>query len=119
MGITYTSVVISNPADSSLTWEGDFVVDTGAVDSLVPRDVLDAIGVKPKSRRVYTMADGSEVGMDVSTADMEIMGDLIGTTVVFGEAGTEPLLGAIAMQAAGVIVDPRRETLRKLPSIRL
>ena len=119
MGITYTPVIVSNPTDRDKAWEGDFLVDTGAIDSLVPRDVLDAIGVKPKTQREYTLADGSKVDLDTGTADMEIMGTLIGTTVVFGEAGSEPLLGAITMQAAGIVIDPRKETLQKLPTIRL
>ena len=118
MGITYTPVIISNPTDRDKAWEGDFLVDTGAIDSLVPRDVLDAIGVKPKTQREYTLADGSKVDLDTGTADMEIMGTLISTTVVFGESGTEPLLGALDLQAAGVVVDPRKETLQKMPSLR-
>ena len=118
MGLIYAPVTISNPADQDMAWEGDFLVDTGAVDSLVPRDVLDAIGVKPESQREYTLADGSEVTLDVSLARMEILGETIGTTVVFGEPGTDPLLGAISMQAAGIVIDPQNETLTKLPAMR-
>ena len=48
MGVTHVTVVIRNPADPEKTWEGLFLVDTGAIDCLVPRPHLEAIGLKPK-----------------------------------------------------------------------
>ena len=119
MGLIYAPVTIRNPADSSKYWEGTFLVDTGAIDSLVPRDVLDTIGVAPKGQREYTLADGSKVDLDAAPAAMEIMGTLIGTMVVFGEAGSKPLLGRISLNAAGIKVDPHNQTLTKLPSMRM
>ena len=32
---------------------------------------------------------------------------------------TEPLLGVTALESAGIEVDPRNETLKRLPAIRL
>ena len=49
MGAVNANVVISNPADRDRSWEGDFLVDTGATDSLVPRQHLEAIGLKPEA----------------------------------------------------------------------
>ena len=36
MGATHVTVTIRNPALPDKSWEGLFLVDTGAVDSLVP-----------------------------------------------------------------------------------
>ncbi len=47
------------------------------------------------------------------------MGDFVGATIVFGEAGTEPLLGVTALESAGIELDPRNQTFRRLPSTRL
>ena len=116
MGLIYAPVTISNPADTSRYWEGTFLVDTGAIDSFVPRDVLNAIGVAPKGQREYTSADGSQAKLDTAPAVMEIMGVLIGTTVMFGDTNSEPLLGRIALQSAGIEVDTHNQTLTKLPS---
>ena len=52
MGATHVTVTIRNPADPDRAWEGLFLVDTGATDSLVPRPHLEAIGLRPKGRRV-------------------------------------------------------------------
>ena len=100
-------------------WEGLFLVDTGATDTLVPREYLESIGLAPKGHRTYTLADGSEIQMDITVGQLEFMGDVIGATVVFGEVDTEPLLGVTALESLGIEVDPRNETLKRLPAIRL
>jgi hypothetical protein len=37
----------------------------------------------------------------------------------FGPENTEPILGAIALESAGVMVDPVSQTLKKLPALSL
>ena len=74
MDATHVTVTIRNPAEPDRSWEGLFLVDTGATDSLVPRSHLEAIGLKPKGQRVYELADGREITMDITTADIEFMG---------------------------------------------
>ena len=119
MGVTHVTVVIRNPADPEKTWEGLFLVDTGAIDCLVPRPHLEAIGLKPKGQRVYGLADGSDLKMDITTGDIEFMGEIVGGTIVFGETNAEPLLGVTALESVGIEVDPRNQTLKRLPSTRL
>ena len=119
MGATHVTVTIRNPAEPERTWEGLFLVDTGATDSLVPRPHLEAIGLKPKGRRIYELADGSELILDVTTADIEFMGEIVGGTVIFGEADAEPLLGVTALESVGIEVDPLNQRLKRLPAVRL
>ena len=119
MGITRVNVKIRNPAEPDRVWEGPFLVDTGAIDCLVPRQHLEAIGLMPKGHRAYSLADGSEVRMDITTGDLEFMDEIVGGTIVYGEPNAEPLLGVTAMESAGVEVDPHNQTLNKLPMIRL
>ena len=114
MGATHVTVTIRNPAEPRRTWEGLFLVDTGATDSLVPRQHLEAIGLAPKGRRVYEPADGRETGMDI-----EFMGEIVGDTILFGESDVEPLLGVTALESAGIEVDPNNQRLKRLPAIRL
>ena len=119
MGATHVTVRITNPADSDRYWEGLFLVDTGATDSLVPRPHLEAIGLEPKGRRIYQLADGSDLVLDVTTADIEFMGEFVGGTVIFGEADAEPLLGVTALESVGIEVDPLNQRLKRLPAVRL
>lgn len=119
MGATYVTVRITNPAEPDRFWEDLFRVDTGATDSLVPRPQLEAIGLVPKGSRVCERADGSDLVLDITTADIEFMGEIVGGTIIFGDAGAEPLLGVTALASVGIEVDPRNQRLKRLPAVRL
>lgn len=119
MGATHVTVAIRNPADPERYWEALFLVDTGATDSLVPRPYLDAIGLRPRGKRVYELADGSEITMDVTVAEIEFMGETVGGTVLYGDPEAEPLLGVTALESVGIEVDPRNQRLKRLPAVRL
>ena len=119
MGATHVTVTIRNPAEPERTWEGLFLVDTGSTDCLVPRPHLESIGLAPKGQRVYGLADGSEIRMDITTADIEFMGEIVGGTILFGDTDAEPLLGLTALESVGIEVDPLNQRLKRLPAVRL
>ena len=108
--MTYVDATVRNPAYRTRAWTGAFLVDTGAIDSLVPRRSPEAIGLVPTSRRRYATADGREVERDVTVGELEIMGTL---------SGAEPLLGVTALESAGIEVDPQNQRLKRLPAVRL
>ena len=119
MGATHVTVTIRNPADPERIWEALFLVDTGATDSLVPRKHLESIGLEPRGRRVYELADGSELVMHVTVAEIEFMGETVGGTVIYGDDDAEPLLGVTALESVGIEVDPVNQRLKRLPAVRL
>ena len=119
MRATHVTVAIRNLAQPDQVWEGLFLVDTGATDCLVPRHHLDEIGLAPQGQRSYSMADGREIRMDIAAAQVEFMGEIVGATIVFGDADAEPLLGVTALESVGIEVDPHNQTLRRMPSTRL
>ena len=116
MGMTHVQVAVCNPGDPSRRWSGRFLVDTGAFDTLVPRQHLDAIGVEPRGQRTYALADGTVITMDVGVAQLEILGELGADVVVFGDGDVEPILGVTALESAAVVVDPRTQSLIQLPA---
>ena len=119
MGVIHIDVIVRNPADRTRSWEGRFLVDTGAIDSLVPRPHLEAIGIEPQAQRVYELADGTEIAMDIAGARLEFMGEWTVGLIIFGDADAEPLLGVTALESAGIEVDPQSRRLKKLPAVRL
>ncbi len=119
MGATHVTVTVRNPADPEKTWEGLFLVDTGAVDCLVPEKHLREIGLVAKGTRTYELADGSETKLDITTAEIEFMGDIVGSTIIFGSDDAEPILGVTALESVGIEVDPRNQRLKRLPAVRL
>ena len=118
MGMTHVTVTIRNPADPDRHWEGLFLVDTGATDSVVPRKHLESIGLKRKGSRTYELADGSELKLDVTAAEIEFMGDWTAGTVIFGADDAEPILGVTALESVGIEVDPKNQRLKRLPAVR-
>lgn len=119
MGATHVTVMIRNPAAPDRFWEDLFLVDTGAIDSLVPRKHLEGIGLRAKAQRTYELADGSEIRMDITTADIEFMGEIVGGTIIFGPDDAEPILGVTALESVGIEVDPQNQRLKRLPAVRL
>ena len=119
MGATHVTVAVSNPADPQRRWESDFLVDTGATDCLVPAKHLRAIGIRPESKRVYELADGTEVTLEAGIARIEFMGEIVGATVIFGSDDAEPLLGVTPLESVGIEVDPKNQRLKRLPAVRL
>ena len=119
MGATHVTVAIRNPAEPGRVWEGLFLVDTGATDCLVPRQHLESIGLVPEGQRRYGLADGSEARLDITGGRIEFMGETTWGTIVFGESDAEPLLGVTALESVGIEVDPRNQTITRLPATRL
>ena len=118
MGTTHVTVRITNPAEQDRFWEGLLLVGMGT-DSLVPRPHLEAIGLAPKGSRTYRLADGSDLVLDVTTAEIEFMGEIVGGTIIMGESDAEPLLGVTALASVGIEVDPLNQRLQRLPAVRL
>ena len=119
VGETHITVAIRNPADPERVWEGEFLVDTGATDTLVPRQHLESIGIVPEGQRVYGLADGNETRFDIAGARIEFLGELAWGTVAFGAENAEPLLGVTVLESVGFQVDPHNQTLNKLPPSRM
>lgn len=119
MGATHVTVTTRNPAQPERTWDGLFLVDPGATDSLVPKPHLEAISLKPRGKRVYELTPGSELVLDVTVAEIEFIGEIVGGTVIIGNADAEPLLDLTALEPVGIEVNPLNQRLKRLPAVRL
>ena len=97
--MTHVTVTVRNPAQPERIYEELFLVDTGAVDCLVPGKYLREIGLSPIGKRIYELADGSEVKLDITVAEIEFTGDIVGTTVIFGADDAKPILGVTALES--------------------
>ena len=120
MGIMRVNAIVRNPADLERAWEGTFLVDTGAIDCVVPRLHLESIGLAPMDSRVYGLADGREIRLDVTVGIIEFMGGRTGKDIVLvDDDDAEPLLGVTVLESLGIEIDARNEQLTKLPSTRM
>ena len=118
MGAIHVNATIRNPAQREKCWQGSFLVDTGATDSVVPKRHLHAIGLHPEETRLYKLADGT-VPLGITVARIELMDTFTGGVVIFGEDEVEPILGVTALESIGVEIDPTNQRLKPLPAVRL
>ena len=119
MGAIHIDATIRNPADREKCWQGRFLVDTGATDSVVPKRHLHAIGLQPEDTRLYELADGREVELGIAGVRIELMDTFTAGLAVFGEEDAEPILGVTALESIGIEIDPRNQRLKRLPAVRL
>lgn len=119
MGQTYVTVTVRNPLQRERCWEGEFLVDTGATDTLVPRRHLEALGIETRGPRTYRLADGSSVEFETAFAELEFMDDVAPVRVILGDDEAMPLLGVVALELAGIVVDPEGGELKRQAVLRL
>ena len=100
--------------DSNGTYTANFLVDTGAMDSMAPASELRKIGIIPVGKRLYEFANGHIEEYEHGLAKVSFMDEITWTDIIFGPDNSEPILGVITLEIAGFVVDPKNETLRKL-----
>ena len=107
MGITFTIAKISNPRQPRRrVVELEFLIDTGAIYSVVPAPTARKLALTKLDREEFTLADGTHRAYDIGEAFFEL-GDRCGTSkVVFGPAHVTPLLGALTLESLGLMVNP-------------
>jgi len=118
MGSIYVTVALRAEGRAE-RYQAQFLVDTGATDSLAPADELLKIGVKPVGKMAYELADGSLEEYEFGLVEISFMGDITAGRVIFGPNGVEPLLGVTALESVGITVDPTNRVLKRLPAIPL
>jgi hypothetical protein len=55
MGLTKVTTKLTNIADPEKSYEDLFLVDTGATDSMAPRDELEKVGIRQAGKTAYPL----------------------------------------------------------------
>jgi clan AA aspartic protease len=116
MAITFLKIKVINPERPKKVKECEFLVDSGAVYSVVPQNLLKTLGIKPTSSQEFILANGEIIKRPIGNAYFEYKGKIRAAPVVFGDEGIF-LLGATTLEAFGMILDPIRRELRPLPMV--
>src|SRR5712691_1753568 len=95
----------------------DALVDTGATYTWIPRDVLEGLGVALEEERPFVLADGREVHYPVAWVHIRIGARVQPTIAVFGERGSEPILGVVTLEEFLLAVDPVSRRLISVPGL--
>jgi len=119
MGLTKVTAKLTGLTRPAQTYEADFLVDAGATDSMAPANELEKIRVRKEGKMSYELADGTVKEYPFGLVRIEFMGETTAGRIIFGEAGSQPLLGVTALESVGIMVDPANKTLKRLPAIPL
>ena len=115
MGLTFLEIEVGNPANPAATEKLDFVVDSGAIYSVVPISILERLGIRPLAEQEFRLANGVKVRRKKGGALFKY-GERLGVAdVIFGEEGDSVLLGAFTLEALGLSLDPLRREVTPLP----
>ena len=110
MGTFSVPISIGDPQGEN--WiELDALVDTGASIVSAPASLLINLGVKPAAQHRFQFAQGGVRNLDIGEARIRIDGLEVGTLVAFNDEGTPALLGALALEALFLGVDPVAQRL--------
>src|ERR1035438_5534433 len=115
MGLTYVWVKIANPAKPDRMARIKMLVDSGAAYSVVPSPFLEKLGIKPRTKRSFILANGMEVERKMSGALVQFQGEEGYSPVIFGEKDDAALLGMVTLESLGLILDPLRRILLPMP----
>ena len=118
MGTFHATVEVGG-ADGAQYETIEAMVDTGSTYTWVPSDVLAKLGVQATFRRQFLTADGRTIERDMAETKLRLNGQERTTTVVFGDEGSIPLLGAYILEGFGLAVDPLGKRLIPVPGYAL
>ena len=117
MGLTVLEIEVGNPANPDVTEKIEFLIDSGAIYSVVPTPILERLDIKPLAEQEFRLANGEKIVRKKGGALFKY-GDRIGVAdVIFGEKEDSVLLGVSTLQGLGLLLDPLRRELRPLPMI--
>ena len=128
MGEIVVAVELENPGDRALFERGygqesdirrstvEAIVDTGAVISMLPQNVVERIGVPNRRTVVVTYADERKEERPVAgPVTMKIGNRFMSTDCVVGPPLSQPLVGQIVLEALDLVADCALGTLTPRP----
>jgi hypothetical protein len=91
MGLIHVTVTLKGLGRVNGACESEFLVDTGATDSMAPAAELRRAGIEPVGTTAYELADGTLHEYAFGLAQISFMGEITAGRVIFGPDDVEPL----------------------------
>ena len=103
---------MTGPAGKQAT--RNFLVDSGASYTLLPRKTWRAIGLKAIDSVKCFLANGTEVERKVSECRITLPHGSRYTPVMLGEKDDAALLGAVTLEILGLVLNPYTRELKPM-----
>ncbi len=116
MGISYVEGTVRGPTGREARVR--FLIDSGAIYSLLPNAVWKEIGLTATREMAFGLADGTSISRPVSECHITLPQGQGHTPVVLGEPGDpEALLGVVTLEILGLVFDPFRRALHPMRAL--
>ena len=119
MGFTYVTVTVAAPDSPQRGEDIELLVDTGATLSVIPRPLLERLGITPVYTQKARVFGGAVLERDVGVVLFTYNGATGGVSVLFGEEENQQVLGVTALEVMGLRVDRRSGQLERIDILML
>jgi len=113
MALTYLTFKIVNPKNEKKFLKKRLLVVSGAVYSVLPKEDLLKLGIKPDRKQIFVLANNEEIEKEVGEARFYYNEFARTTPVVFGNKGVY-LIGAVTLENMGMVIDPINRKIEPL-----
>ena len=113
MGLTYARIRVSKDGRGKSV-SVRTLVDTGATSTMLPRTILESLGVEPSRTIRIRLGDGRLTERDLGPAFVRYGKHGAWTQILFGEPGDATVLGALTLEELWLQVDRRSRRLREV-----
>ena len=123
MGEIRASVTLENTSDRDRVHDGhgletevrrtrvEGIVDTGAVDLVIPEEIANALGLRHRRTRTVVYADERREERPVGLVTIEIGNLSTEASCIIGRPGTEVLIGQVVLEELDLIADCKNRSL--------
>jgi clan AA aspartic protease len=111
VGIFTVPTTLSNPGDPDRRITLDLIVDTGAVYTMLPAEVVEQLGLETPRERLVMLASREQVTYRVGTVNVRLHGEEWPNLFFEGPPGSLALLGALTLEAFALAPDPVNKRL--------
>lgn len=105
VGFVHVRTMVCNPTHEDRCQEIELLVDTGATLSVIPREMLQHLGIRPLGKRTFR-GFGGVIERETGAVTIKYGENSAGITAVFGEGDDTAVLGVTALETLGYQVDP-------------
>lgn len=106
MSLTHIRARVARPGSRQRPVDVRFLVDTGAVYTVLPETLWRRLRLTPQRIAEFTLADGTTITRGVSECRFTVEGQTATSPVVLGGPGDAALLGAVTLETLGLMVNP-------------
>jgi predicted aspartyl protease len=115
MGLVHITIGIANPAAPKKVVRRRFLIDSGAVYSVAPADLLRQLRIRPYGKQQFSLANGDVIERQVGAALFSYRRHQGVGPIIFGQPGDADIVGVMTLEALGLALDPLKRELRPMP----